>query len=227
MVRLTLDFFCERWRAYIVSQSERRFVLRMRGTETTWQRWLGRQVGVEVSLDLQPLPAARQFSSEASVTIRPYGGLKHPSARKLDEMGPLLLLSLRNDLQTAPDQRCDVRWRWSKPVDVYPVIDDGKGTVGDVLEAKGIDVSFSGVAYWLPQRPATKLAYLHFKAFPDLASYALLVRVVRTESMPEGGFKVGAVFAAAVKPTAATSAKNSSVEKNAKFVQMMDSLLGD
>ena len=227
MVRLTLDFFCERWRAYIVSQNERRFVLRMRGTETTWQRWLGREVGVEVCLELQPLPAARPFSSEAAVTIRPYGGAKHPSASKLDEMAPLLLLSLRNDLQTAPDQRGDVRWRWSKAVDVYPVTDDVKGTVGNVLEAKGIDVSFSGVAFWLPKRPEAKLAYLHFKTFPDLATYALLVRVVRTESVPEGGFKVGAVFAAAVRPAAATPARTPGTEKHAKFVQMMDSRLGD
>jgi hypothetical protein len=227
MVRLTLDFFCERWRANIVSQNERRFVLRMRGTETTLQRWLGREVGIEVCMELQPLPAARPFSSEAAVTIRPYGGANHPSASKLDEMGPLLLLSLRNDLQTAPDQRCDVRWRWSKTVDVYPVTDDGKCNVGDVLEAKGIDVSFSGVAFWLPQRPAAKLAYLHFKTFPDLAPYALLVRVVRTESMPEGGFKVGAVIAAAVRPPAATTARTAGTEKNTKFVQMMDSMLGD
>jgi serine/threonine protein kinase len=229
MVQLNLTFFCEKWKAHIVSQDGTRFVLRMRGTQTMWQRWLGRKVGVEVCLELQPLPDARDFSCEAAVVVRPFGGVRHPAARKLDETGPLLLRSLRDDLQTAPDQRGSVRWPCLQPLDVYPLSDDCPGAVGEPLEAKGVDVSFSGIAFWAAQLPTTKLAYVHFKTFPELAPLALLVRIIHTEPVAEGGFKIGAAFAtppgsSSPPPAAGRTPKGKEV---APFHQMMDSLLSD
>jgi hypothetical protein len=226
MIQLKLAFFCEQWCAKIVSQNDRQFVLRMRGTESMLQRWLGRDVGVEVRLNLQPLPGTRGFSSEAAVTVQPYGGAKHPSARQLDEVGPLLLLSLRDSLQTTTDQRGEIRWPCSKALDVYPVIDDGTGAVGDPLEAKGVDVSFTGVAFWAPQRPTAQLAYVVFKTFPELASLAVLVRSVHVESVEEGGFKVGAAFGMPPAQLPSAAAGRTTAAKDAVSPpQLMDSFL--
>jgi hypothetical protein len=100
---------------------------------------------------------------------------------------------LRDDLQNTPDQRRQVRWPCSKAVEVHQVLPDY--TLGGPQPAKCRDISFGGVAFWVAQRPTAKLAYLHFNTLPDLASFALLVRIVRIEPTTGGGFKVGAAFA--------------------------------
>ncbi len=216
MIHLQLAFFCEQWRAKIVSRNDQQFVLRLRGPQSTWQWCVGSDVGLEIRLNLQPLVGTRGFSSEAVVTVQPFGGLKHSSARNLDEVGPQLLRSLRDSLLTTPDHRCEIRWPCSRDLDVYPVLDEGTGTVGEPLEAKGLDVSFSGLAFLMPRCPTANLAYVDIKTVPEQESLAVLVRIVHVNPISEGGFKVGAAFGLAPASTpAAASAGRVTAVKNA------------
>src|SRR4029077_11353275 len=100
-------------------------------------------------------------TSEVTATVRPFGGVQHQAAHKLPEIGPLLLVSLRDDLQNTPDQRGQVRWPCSSVLDVYPLQADG--TVSAVLPGKGEDISLAGIAFWTAQRPDCRFAYLHLK----------------------------------------------------------------
>src|SRR5437868_13026707 len=94
-----------------------------------------------------------------------------------------------------PDQRAQVRWPCTAALDVYPVAEDG--TIGARQEGKARDVSFGGIAFEVGHRLTAKIAYLNFKTFADLAPLAMRVRVVRTEGITGGMFKVGAAFGTA------------------------------
>jgi hypothetical protein len=191
MVRLRVDAFSRKWEARFVSQTDQAFVLRMHESNGFWQRCFGQKAGLEIRLDLQPARDANVHTSEVTATVRPFGGVQHLAAQKLQEVGPLLLVSLRDELQNTPDQRGQVRWPCSPAVDVYPVGPDGK--VFDGLEGKARDISFSGIGFWTADRPASDLVYLNLKTFPELAPYVLLARVVRS-APADGGFKAGAAF---------------------------------
>jgi hypothetical protein len=193
MIRLKIAVFCEKWEAKIISQDDHSLVARMYESENFWQRCFGQKVGLEVRLDLQPLAEGQSHTSEAAVTIRPFGSGKNLTATKLDEVGPLLLASLRDELQNTPDLRRQMRWPCSQAVEVHQVLPDY--TTGGPLPAKCRDISFGGIAFRVAQRPTAKLAYLHFNTLPDLVSFATLVRIVRIEPTTGGGFKVGAAFA--------------------------------
>jgi serine/threonine protein kinase len=191
MVRLRMDAFRARWDACLVSQTDRSFVLRLHKSGNFWQRCLGHKAGLEVRLDVQPARGASIHTSEVTATVRPFGGARPLAAQKFQEVGPLLLVSLRDELQNTPDQRGQVRWRCSPALDVYPVEADGQVT--DVLEARGRDISFNGIGFWTATRVAARLVYVNLKTFPELAPFALLARVVRVQPC-DGGYKIGAAF---------------------------------
>ncbi len=194
MVRLKVDAFCEKWEAKVVEQTERSFALRLQESGNFWQRCLGQKAGLEVRLVLQPTRDANVHTSEATATVQPFGGIQHLSAQKVREAGPLLLVSMRDDLQNTPDQRGQVRWPCSPAIDVYPIDADGKVT--DVMAGKCKDISFNGIAFTTVQRFPGPIAYLHLKTFPELAPFVLLARVARAEPC-DGGYKIGAAFATA------------------------------
>jgi serine/threonine protein kinase len=191
MIRLKMDAFCEKWEARLMSQTDQSFVLRLQETGTFWQRCFGQKSGLEVRLDLRSPAAGRSHTSEVTATVRPFGGVQHQAAQKLPEVGPMLLVSLRDDLQNTPDQRGQVRWPCSPDLDVYLLQSDG--TVSAVLAAKGQDISLTGIAFWTAERPPSQYAYLHLKTFTELAPLVLLVRIVRVAPC-DGGFKTGASF---------------------------------
>ncbi len=191
MIRLKMEVFCEKWEAKVVSQTDRSFVVRLQSAGNFWQRCLGNKAGLEVRLDLQPAREANVHTSEASVTVQAFGGVEYRAAQKLQEVGPLLLVSLRDDLQNTPDQRGQVRWPCSPPLDVYPLEDNGKVT--NVLEGKCKDISFSGIAFATAHRPVSSFVYLNLKTFPEVAPFVLLAEIVRVEPQ-DGGYRIGAAF---------------------------------
>ena len=102
-----------------------------------------------------------------------------------------MLVSLRDDLQNTTDLRSQVRWPFSSTLEIYPLEDDG--TVTDVQEGTGMDISFSGIAFWTAKRPAARFAYVNLKAFPELAPFVVLVQIVRV-TPTEAGYRLGAAF---------------------------------
>jgi hypothetical protein len=192
MIQLKITIFCEKWGARIVSQDEHGLVVRLDESETFWQRCLGKKSGLEIRLAFQPSTDGLTQMSWAAVTIQPFGAPNPYTPQKLDEIVPQLLVSLRDVLQYAPEQHVQVRWPCSTTFDVYPIGPDR--TVIGPLAATCKDVSYTGIGFWVAQRPAAKLAYLHFKTFADLEPLALLIRIVRAEPCSGGGYKVGAGF---------------------------------
>jgi serine/threonine protein kinase len=230
MIAVRLAFFIERWNAEIKSEDQKHVVLHLRGKKNFWQAWLERKIGVEVRLELRTLTEGGAYSCEALVTAKPFGGFRHAAARNLHELAPALFLSLRDDLQTTPDQRGEVRWPCSQALDVYPVQDNG--AAADPLEVKCLNLSFSGIEFWSAQRPATKFTYVHFKTFPKMASFATLAQIVHSEPDPAGGFRNGAMFVAEAQNVVARLAnarkeRKSATEGGGKPINKLDHLLRD
>jgi hypothetical protein len=185
--------FCEKWQAQLVAQTECSFMVLLQETGNFWQRCFGQKAGLEVRLDLRPPSKSRDHTSEAVATVRTFGGVENLAAGKYQDVGPMLLVSLRDELQNTPDHRGQIRWPCSPAMDVYPILLNGG--VGSMLEGKGIDISFGGIAFWTATRPASsQLVYLHLKTFPDLAGCIVLVRITRIGPC-DGGYKCGGVFA--------------------------------
>jgi hypothetical protein len=81
---------------------------------------------------------------------------------------------------------------------------------------------------WLPEKPTTKYLYLHFKTFPSLAPLAVLVRVVRADAAPGGGFNIGAGFVTVASlDKGPPSTKQVAAAKVIQAKLLMDSKLGD
>jgi serine/threonine protein kinase len=201
MVRLKLELFAEKWNGEIEFEDERHFVLHLRGKEYFWHWFLEGNVGVELCLDLPPLTEGGAFSSQALVTVQPFGGYRHPAARNLHELAPALFVSLRNELQMTTEERSEVRWPCSQALDVYPAHADG--AKADAQKGECRNVSFRGMELWSAQCPATKFAYVLFKSFPKVASVGVLVQVAHSEPDPAGGFRTGALFVAEAEKVAA------------------------
>jgi serine/threonine protein kinase len=227
MVAVRLAFFIERWNAEVFSEDRQHAVLRLRGKKNFWHKWLERNVGLEVRIEIVPLTGAGAYSSEALVSVKPFGGLRHPAARKLPEVAPALFLSLRDDLQTSPDQRGEVRWPCSQPLDVYAVADDG--VIGKALEAKGLKLSFTGVEFWSAQRPTTKFVYVHFNSVAK-PGVAWLLKVIHNEPDAAGGFRTGGMFvveAGNVASHLAEAQKQKAATENGAKRASLDHLLRD
>jgi hypothetical protein len=190
---LKLDGFCQEWQGETVLRGRESFVVSVRTSVSFWERLIGRQVGLEIHVHLMPPTRPGQNLSEVGVLIRPFGCGRARAVHLLQEMGPVLLESLRAHLQALPEQRAQERLLWNERLRVHPVVAGLRAADG--IDCLGKDISVRGIGIFLPQPlPATHL-YVNHPGSPRLADLAALVKVVRGQRCPDGWYEVGALFA--------------------------------
>jgi hypothetical protein len=190
---LKLEGFCQDWQGETVLRERGLFVLSVRTSVGFWERLIGRQVGLEIHVRLMPPARPGQHLSEVGVLIRPFGCGRARAVQLLEEMGPVLLESLRAHLQALPEQRAQERLLWNERLRVHPVVAGLRAADG--IDCLGKDISVRGIGIFLPQPlPATHL-YVNHPGSPQFADLAALVKVVRGQRCPDGWYEVGALFA--------------------------------
>jgi hypothetical protein len=193
LLRLKLEGFRQHWDAQWVRQDHPTFTLRLQTGEGRgfWpRRWA--PAGIDVHVSVQPPDGADSHRREAVVRLEPFGDHGPRKDTVLPGLGPRLFQSLRAYLQAHPEQRGQERWPFPQAIDVYPVLPGPE--LGEVLPARGRDVSRGGVCALTPRRPAGSHVYLHFRETPRAAPLAVRGRVVRAQPTAAGWYEVGVAF---------------------------------
>jgi hypothetical protein len=196
IIRQRLDSFRQQWDARVKESDANRLVLTMQTPRSFWQRWTGRQPGLEIQLQVgQPeltAPAGVQVRTEVRMEIRPSGCSPDQSADLLKSVGPLLVESVRQHLRMNTRGRSQERLSWHYPLHVCAILPDG-GT-GPLIECQGKDISTNGIGFYLPGQLPGSQVLLHLPHTPQTPKTSVPARVVRVQGCGDGWFEVGAVL---------------------------------
>jgi serine/threonine protein kinase len=205
IIRERLEGFRAQWKGRVTSAEENQLVFRMQTPTSFWQRWIGRQPALEISVSLaapqQPTLIIGQPCTEVHVDIRPGDCGCDQSAELLKVIGPLLVESVRTHLQVNPRGRLEERLTWQHSLQVVPLLPDG--THGTPIECQGKDISLNGIGFYLPgELPGTELL-LHLPQTPQTPALSVPASVVRSQPCGDGWLEVGAILLHAQKDAAA------------------------
>jgi hypothetical protein len=188
---LKLEGFRQQWGASLVRRQQDLLVFSVDTAPSFWQRLTGRQVGLEIQV--QMLSPERSRRSEVHVVVRPYGCGRRQAIQLLEQTGVQLLESVRSYLLAHPEQRSKERLTCSQPLRVRPVI--GGVELADPIDCVSKDISLDGIGIFLPKVLTTPQIYIDVPNLPDLAGYAGLAQIVRKKSCGDGWYEIGAAFA--------------------------------
>jgi len=190
LIRPRLGAFRVQWQGQVVGDEATKLVFRVNLPRSFWQRWLGRQSGLEVQVELARAKAGAP--TEVTVQIQSFGCGRETGGQLVKDMGALLLESLRSYLQVNPERRLQERLIWPHPVLVRPVVD---GTPGEAVEGQGKDISPSGIGFYSPEQLATSRLQVELTAHGEEA-LSVPATVVRVQRCGENWFEMGALFVA-------------------------------
>lgn len=188
-----LQTFCQEWNARILQVSEEGFRLQVSLQPNFWQSVLGRRPGLEIKVKLNRPRVASTALSEVTIHIRPVGCNQEQGQRLIEEVGPLLLDSLRGSLQANPERRVRQRLRFDCKLKVSPIYINS--TQGPAIEARGKDLSDTGIGLYLPHEPPSSEVCLYVPTGADSSQVAAVnARVVRVQPCADGWYEIGARF---------------------------------
>ncbi len=190
---IKLSGFCERWQATAIRADGRQFLYHIRVPPTLLERFLGRHPGLEVSFTLMDQETTTSLAT-LRVEMRPISCGQTCGTDLLEGLGPLVLNSLRDHLQAAPERRKQERFPFERPVTVYPLREDDE--LGPGIEGRTRNVSLGGLGVLLPSGPEgqqEQAVALHLRAL-DPQGVLLAGRIVRSGLCKDGRHDLGIVF---------------------------------
>jgi serine/threonine protein kinase len=193
VLKLKLHDFPKKWPAYVVRKDDNAFVCRLPSAPTVWQRFSGRESGLEVQVLIKPLPGPNQMA-EAQVRVQPYGAVTDRTAKESAELGPQLIASVRSFLDEQRDQRRHLRWACTLPLRIYPVKPNLH--LGERRDAVCRDLALDSIGFRVAEPLPTEFVYVAAVDVPGGDDVALLVHVKHSTPCPEGGHDLGGIFGA-------------------------------
>jgi serine/threonine protein kinase len=192
VAHLKLESFLQQWRAQRVQCDATRLVCHIDLPARWWDRYLGRDVFLEVAITLRhPEPPATRLT-EVRVELRARGGSRATAGRLLGEAGPRVLESLRAHLQACPEQRGQLRLTCAYPLRLATV--QSGLHLADPVECRSKDISAGGIGFFLPGQPTAPRVYLNVADGDRAAGLGVLARIVRVRPRDDGWYEVGAAF---------------------------------
>jgi serine/threonine protein kinase len=192
--RARLEQFRQQVNAKLVRQDAERVVLTIARPQNLWQQCLGRQPGLEIDIRLTPVePLATPIT--AIVQITGFGPSRKQGSALLQELGQLLLDSIRASLQTGADQRCEPRQVCHQLLRIRTRLPGGD--LGEPVECRAKDISVHGIGFYVPQ------ALKSTEIVVEMATGTAKANIVRVHRRGDGWYEVGALFINA--PAANTS----------------------
>ncbi|MGH7226328.1 MAG: PilZ domain-containing protein, partial [Gemmataceae bacterium] len=110
----------------------------------------------------------------------------------LKEVGPLLLDSLRSQLEAYPERRMQERVPWPHPLRAAFLQEDGQ--VGETHDGKGKDISLGGVGLYLPRAPVAARVRVELVTATRREPITLSGHCVRVQRCSDGWFETGVLF---------------------------------
>jgi serine/threonine protein kinase len=190
--RASFETFRRQWNAQVVRESDNTLVLQVALPGRFWQRWLGGAPGLLVEIRwTRPRPASTTLP-EVSVRVRCVDKKTKPDDALIKEIGPLLLDSLRSQLEAYPERRNQERVAWPHPVRAAFLLAEDK--LGETIEGRGKDISLGGMGLYLPRAPAGSQIHLELLTPARGEPVVLTGHCVRVQRCSDGWFETGVLF---------------------------------
>ncbi|HEV3116913.1 MAG TPA: PilZ domain-containing protein, partial [Gemmataceae bacterium] len=190
--RLKIEEFGQQCGARVVSADDETIVLQITRPRSLWQQCIGRQPGLELRVHLARPRNAAATPIDVSVQISPLDCGRKRGAQLLEEVGPLLLESLRTALQVNAERRMQERVLWQQTLPIRPVLPDG--TLGEMHECQGKDISANGIGFYVPHPLPSTLISIDVPTNTDPPSVTVHANIVRVQRCGNGWYEVGALF---------------------------------
>ena len=190
--RLKLESFCQKWFGHMSKDQGNRCVMHLNMPVTFWKRWLGRQPGLELRINLTRVHARSATPIEVGVRIRPFHCTQKRGRQLLQEMGASVLESLREHLLVNSEKRIRDRILWPHPLKVCPLYADGKK--GDTIQCTGKDISQTGIGFYLPDELDTSEVLIQLPNSIHPPAISVPATLVRAKRCADGWYEVGALF---------------------------------
>jgi serine/threonine protein kinase len=192
---LRLDMFEQEWHAQrtLARENEYRFFLPLE--RTLWQRLMGRQVGVDIHILLEPIEPQEPKRLEATLTLRAMNCDAALARQVHDQLAPAMLQSLRFCLNAIPERRHEKRVSCRINVTIRH-----RPPGGRPMEIHGevVNLSRTGAAMFTAEAIAPGGVIRMLMALPrpnaEPIAVSLKATVRRCEPLSGGRFKLGAAF---------------------------------
>jgi serine/threonine protein kinase len=181
------------WNASIASQDGDSYVLHIELETARISFWSMKKLPprkLEIGIAVEPATDHPSRLTEAVIAVR-FLGESEQSEKILANMAPKIFDSARTYLQAAQEQRTRERWPLTQPLRVYPVLPDLE--TAPTIDGSVRNISFGGIGFLVPKKPATEFLYLHLFQAPQALGYAILARILRVREV-EGGYEIGCAF---------------------------------
>ena len=213
--RPNFDTFRRQWNAQVVRESDNGVTFQVPFPGSFWKRWLGGPRGLLVEVRWGRLRPNGVTLPEMSVRVscpedktkpddailqlldfcteamrRPTDG--KPEEALLHEVGPLVLDSLRSQLEAYPERRTQERVPWPHPVRARFHLSDGE--TGESIDGRGKDISLGGMGLYLPSAPAGSKIHLELRTPARSEPIVLSGQCVRVQRCADGWFETGVLF---------------------------------
>jgi serine/threonine protein kinase len=190
--RAGFETFRRQWNAQVVRETENSLVFQVPFPGSFWKRWFGgtRRLLVEVRWT-RPRPASAALP-ELSVRICCPDKKIRPDEPLVREVGPLLLDSLRSQLEAYPERRTQERVSWPHPVRATFLL--AENAPGETIEGRGKDISLGGMGLYLPRAPAGSQIQLELLTPSRSEPIALSGHCIRVQRCSDGWFETGVLF---------------------------------
>jgi serine/threonine protein kinase len=196
VIRQRLEGFCEQWQGEVLLAEPRKLVFHMQTPRSFWQRWTGKQPGLEIRLHIgapeMQAPAGVQTSTEVGLELCPQHCSREQSSDLLKAVGPLLVESVRTHLRLNPRGRMQERVVWHHPLQLCSILPDG--SLGPAIDCQGKDISLNGIGFYLPGQLPASLVMLHLPQTEQTPKMSMRARIVRVQGCGDGWYEVGAVL---------------------------------
>ena len=191
-----LEGFRRQWSAEVVTAGPLSAVYEMQTPSNFWQRWTGKRPGLEIRLQItlpdMTAPEGVQLRTELRMDLHPRDCSKEQGSDLLQDVGALLVESVRAHLQTNPRGRAQERLVWHHPLRLCSMQPDG--TQGPPIECQGKDLSLNGIGFYLPGQLPSSSVMLHLPRTPQTPLVSMPARIVRVQGCGDGWYEVGAIL---------------------------------
>jgi serine/threonine protein kinase len=191
-----LEGFCKQWQTRPVPGGDGQFTFRLAAPTGFWQRCLGRQPGLQVSVQLTP-SANVAMLTDIRVQMAPTGCKREEGDQLLRNLGPVVLESLRSALLVGPERRAEERLPWHSPLQVAPVFPPGR--VGEAIACQAKDISRNGIGLYLPHPLPTAQVMIQLPPLPHIPAFQVGGALVNQQKRPDGWIETGILLQKATK----------------------------
>jgi len=164
---------------------------------TFWQQWRGQTPRLELHVDMARVNLMSATPIEIRAELRVQHCTKQKAAELFDKMGNEIFNNLQQHMLVNSEKRTKDRLLWPHAVKIIPI--DSHGQEEDPIEARGKDLSQTGVGFYLPHELQTAEVLIELPNPNGTAPVKVPATLVRAKRCADGWYDVGALFRLAVK----------------------------